>query len=141
MLALFRRSPKVATPVTRESAPCPGTDETEGFFPETGLRLPYGEEGSLNGLAWVWAMEEEEDIKERKAIFEERAAQRPESGLIVSNIKNAMTHPHLILPGDFETKGDQRGGTCVVCGEHGELSVLRDLPRSDWHGCADGREF
>ncbi|WP_405533809.1 hypothetical protein OG592_43900 (plasmid) [Streptomyces avidinii] len=122
MFALLRRSPKVATPVTEKSAMCPTT------------KLPYGEPGSVERLTWIFAEQDLADIQERTEYFAERAAERPESGLIVSTIKTPIARPHIILIGDFESDGDRRGGTCVECGTHGELSALRDLARNDL-GC------
>ncbi|MBK3631253.1 hypothetical protein ACFC4G_39215 [Streptomyces sp. NPDC056002] len=126
MFALLRRSPKVATPVTEKSAMCPATG------------LPYGEPGSLERLTWIFAEQDLEDIQERMEYFAQRAAARPESGLIVSIIKTPIARPHIIRIGDFESGGDRRGGTCVECGTHGELSALRDLARDDL-GCGAAR--
>ncbi|MFD4612878.1 hypothetical protein ACFWOT_33390, partial [Streptomyces sp. NPDC058440] len=72
-----------------------------------------------------------EDIQERMDYFKERAAARAETGLIVSTIKTPIARPHIILVGDFESAGDGRGGTCVECGTHGELSELREIARND----------
>ncbi|MFD3961553.1 MULTISPECIES: hypothetical protein [Streptomyces] len=138
MFTLLRRlSPKATAPVVQESAVSP-TDEPEVYVPETGQWLPVGEPGSLERLTLMWAEEEAEDIRERMAHFEDRAARRPESGLIVSNIKNALARPHLLLSVDSASELDQSMGTCVACGEHGELSALRDLARNDLGCKADG---
>ncbi|GGR82502.1 hypothetical protein GCM10010269_22100 [Streptomyces humidus] len=104
--------------------------------PATGL--PYGEPGSLERLTWIFAEQDLEDIQERMEYFAQRAAARPESGLIVSIIKTPIARPHIIRIGDFESGGDRRGGTCVECGTHGELSALRDLARDDL-GCGAAR--
>ncbi|WP_055535708.1 hypothetical protein [Streptomyces graminilatus] len=62
------------------------------------------------------------------------------SGLIASAVATpGLTRPHLIRICDFETTGDQQGGTCVRCGAHGELSALRNLAPSAY-GCQPGIE-
>ncbi|MFJ4152832.1 hypothetical protein ACIP10_35385 [Streptomyces galbus] len=122
MLALFRRSPKVAKPITEKSAMCPTTG------------LPIGEPGSVERLIWIFAEQDLEDIQERMEYFAARAVARRESGLVVSTIKTPIARPHILRIGDFESDGDRRGGTCVECGAHGELSTLRDLARNDL-GC------
>jgi len=63
-----------------------------------------------------------------------------EPGLIASVIATPdLTRPHLIRICDFEINGDQQGGTCVLCGAHGELSALRNLAPSAY-GCQPGIE-
>ncbi|MCX4792604.1 hypothetical protein OG369_43290 [Streptomyces sp. NBC_01221] len=63
-----------------------------------------------------------------------------ESGLITSAVVTPeLTRPHLIRVCDFEANGDQRGGTCVQCGAHGELSALQNLAPSSY-GCQPGVE-
>ncbi|GAA1227512.1 hypothetical protein [Streptomyces rhizosphaericus] len=54
MFALFRRSAKTVAPSTAEQVV---------LCPETGL--PYGEPGSNERLAWIFAMNDLEDARER----------------------------------------------------------------------------
>ncbi|WP_158824629.1 hypothetical protein [Streptomyces sp. NRRL F-5527] len=88
----------------------------------------------MERLTWIFAEQDLEDIQERMEYFGARAAARPESGLVVSTIKTPIARPHILLIGDLESDGARRGGTCVECGTHGELSALRDLARNDL-GC------
>ncbi|MFD7900537.1 hypothetical protein [Streptomyces sp. NPDC059743] len=68
------------------------------------------------------------------------AAPSTASGLITSEVATPhLTRPHLIRVCDLDANGDQRGGTCVECGTHGELAALRKLAPSAY-GCQPGRE-
>ncbi|MFD7919481.1 hypothetical protein ACFV3R_09670 [Streptomyces sp. NPDC059740] len=57
MFALFRRSAKAVAPSPAKTA------EQVVLCPETGL--PYGEPGSNERLAWIFAMNDLEDARER----------------------------------------------------------------------------
>ncbi|MEU5959344.1 hypothetical protein [Streptomyces sp. NPDC047525] len=129
MFNLLRRAKKAAavTPIGEESKPCP----------ETGL--PYGEPGSTERLAWIFAMDDREDVRERTEDAMKRAAAHPVPNLIVSTIATPLTRPHLIRVCDFEATGDRRGGICVECDSHGELSALRNLAPGSY-GCQPGIE-
>ncbi|MGW1162544.1 hypothetical protein ACWD48_30955 [Streptomyces sp. NPDC002519] len=64
MFALFRRSSKAAEPSdgTASDLGAAGSEQ-DSVCPETGL--PYGEPGSNERLAWIFAMNDLEDARER----------------------------------------------------------------------------
>ena len=64
MFALFRRSSKAAGPSDGKASDLgAGVSEQDSVCPETGL--PFGEPGSNERLAWIFAMNDLEDARER----------------------------------------------------------------------------